>query len=380
VNLRLTLLPVHRWVGLTLGLIVLVSAVTGAGMAFRKELDPVLYPRLDHASACAAPLPLDAFLARARALHPTSAIDYLRLRGEPNATVAVRFLNRDTLYFDRCTGALGGSQNRYEGVFGALEWIHRGQWAAWGGWVMGAGALVFLTILSVIGVYLWWPRRRGAFLQGFVLNRKLKGPAFTLGLHRTVGAWAVIMLTLSAFTGLPNAFDGVKDAITAIGATGPEARPHSTRPEGSAKSPKLKMAQAWAMVERLTPGPREVLLHLARKPRDPIEIYVIEADAPHANARTYVYLDAYSGAVLRFEPYARSPIGARIYYWMLSLHTGEVGGVFGQLLLFLGAASVPVLAYTGYSAYLRRRFGLGRKKPVRPALATATAQSRRAAH
>ena len=32
-------LPVHRWLALTLGLIVLASAVTGAGMAFRKELD-----------------------------------------------------------------------------------------------------------------------------------------------------------------------------------------------------------------------------------------------------------------------------------------------------------------------------------------------------
>lgn len=376
-NLRLTLLPIHRWVGLTLGLIVVVSAVTGAGMAFRKELDPVVYPRLDHASACAAPAPLDTFVARARALHPASAVDYLRLRAGPASTVAVRFLDKDTLYFDRCTGELSGSQNRYAGVFGVLEWIHRGQWApSAGGWVMGAGALTFLSILSVIGVYLWWPRRRGAFLQGFVLNRKLKGPAFDLSLHRTVGAWAVLMLTLSAFTGLPNAFDGVKDAIMGIGVAGPEARPHSAPPAGAAKPARLPMAAAWETVQRMTPAPREVLLHLARKRTDPIEIYVIEAGAPHANARTYLYLDAYTGAVLRFAPYDRSPIGARVYYWMLSLHTGEVGGVFGQLLLFLGAASVPVLAYTGLSAYLRRRFGLGRKKAPRASAPAGVAEQR----
>jgi vanillate O-demethylase ferredoxin subunit len=350
-------------VGLTLGLLVLVSAVTGAGMAFRKELDPLVYPNLAHASTCAAPLPLDQFVTRAKAAHPAGAVDYLRIRGAANATVAVRFLDKDTLYFDRCTGAVMGSQNRYAGVFGVLEWIHRGQWASFGGEVMGIGALTFLLILSVLGVYLWWPRKPRSFVQGFVLNRKLKGPAFTLGLHRTVGAWAVVMLTLSAFTALPNAFDPVKAQIMAVGQTTPEAHPHSAPAPGLARAP---LQGAWDVVQRLTPAPREVLVHVARKPKDPVEIFIIEAGAPHGNARTYLFLDAYSDRVLRFEPYANASIGSRVYYWMLSLHTGEVGGLAGQLLLFLGAGSVPVLAYTGLSAYLRRRFPK-RKAPRQPA-------------
>ena len=34
---------------------------------------------------------------------------------------------------------------------------------------------------------------------------------------------------------------------------------------------------------------------------------------------------------------------------------GLVGGVTVQILLFLGALSVPVLAYTGIASYLKRR-------------------------
>src|SRR5216683_5715698 len=34
VKLRPAFLPVHRWFGLTIGLVVMVSAFTGAGMAF----------------------------------------------------------------------------------------------------------------------------------------------------------------------------------------------------------------------------------------------------------------------------------------------------------------------------------------------------------
>src|SRR5258708_40296288 len=38
------------------------------------------------------------------------------------------------------------------------------------------------------------------------------------------------------------------------------------------------------------------------------------------------------------------------------LHTGGIGGAVVQFLFLLGVLGVPVLAYTGFSSYLRRRF------------------------
>jgi uncharacterized iron-regulated membrane protein len=61
-------------------------------------------------------------------------------------------------------------------------------------------------------------------------------------------------------------------------------------------------------------------------------------------------------------PYSRMGSGSRLYFWMLSLHTGEVGGLFGQLVLWLGAMGALVLGYTGISAYIRRRFKLDKRK------------------
>ena len=62
---------------------------------------------------------------------------------------------------------------------------------------------------------------------------------------------------------------------------------------------------------------------------------------------------------------------------MLSIHTGQVGGILGQLLLFLGALSVPVLAYTGLRTYLRRRLrsAASRRSASAPARAHANAGS-----
>ncbi|MDB5673291.1 MAG: hypothetical protein JWM65_273 [Sphingomonas bacterium] len=369
-NWRRKLTPVHRWAGLTIGLVVMLSALTGAGMAFRDQLEPIFYPGVARTAPCAAPLSLDALAASARRLHPAGTLDYLRVRREADAPVAARFLNKDTLYLDRCTGAASASQNRYQGFFGVLEWLHRGQWAKVGGWVMGTGALALIVLLGGIGVYLWWPRKPRRFSQGFTVSRKMKGPAFNIGLHRAVGAWVAVPLLLSALTGLPNAFDGLHDAIVSLDGKA-ESKPVSAVP-ADPRAPRPALAAAWRTIDRLAPNASEVLIHVARGPRDPLEIYIIEAGAPHANARSYLWIDAWSGRVIDYVPYSRMGAGSRLYFWMLSLHTGEVGGLVGQLVLFLGAIGALALGYTGISAYVRRRFKLDRKRPAPARVAPAT--------
>jgi vanillate O-demethylase ferredoxin subunit len=192
----------------------------------------------------------------------------------------------------------------------------------------------------------------------------MKGPAFNIGLHRAVGAWAAVPLLLSALTGLPNAFDALHDAIVSLDGH-PRAKLASAPPV-DAHAVYIPLAAAWQTISRLTPNAREVLIHVARRPTDPLEIYIIEANAPHANARTYLYLDAWSGRVLSYVPYSEMGGGSRLYFWMLSLHTGAIGGPLGQLILFLGTVGALTLGYTGISAYLRRRLKLDRKRSAPP--------------
>jgi uncharacterized iron-regulated membrane protein len=374
VKLRPAFLRVHRWVGLTLGLVVMVSAFTGAGMAFRNQLDPHVYPQLFQASACAKPLPLQRVVASAKTALPKSKLVYIRVFPAGEAPAAVRFTHTDTVYVDRCTGLVTGAQNRYAGIFGSLEFIHRGQWAQAGGTLMGVGALSVVLILGAGGVFLWWPRNLRHFGRGFVMNRRLKGPALTLVLHRTTGAWVVTFLMLSALTGIPNAFPGVITAMMRVGAPASVAPLASVPPDGARPKP-LALDKVWKIVTRLSPEPREVLIPLTRHaPTDPLEIFIIAADAPHANARTYVDLDAYSGKVLKFTPYREASIGAKIYYFGLSLHTAKLGGIVGPICLFIGAIGALVLGVTGIQAFggrlLRRNAKLATAGRAAPANAS----------
>src|SRR5207245_288727 len=98
-RLRRYLLPLHRWCGLGAGLLFVLVALTGAAMAFRLQLEPVVSPALLTAPACAAPLPLDTLIAQARAANPgAGALAFIRLYADPGATVRIRFSDGQWVY------------------------------------------------------------------------------------------------------------------------------------------------------------------------------------------------------------------------------------------------------------------------------------------
>jgi vanillate O-demethylase ferredoxin subunit len=102
--------------------------------------------------------------------------------------------------------------------------------------------------------------------------------------------------------------------------------------------------------------PVRALLKFHNKKADaPMEGFLINQNAPHVHARSMIYVDAYSGTVLKYLPYSENSLGHKVYFWMLSFHTGQVGGVLGKIVLLFGAGSVPFMAFTGWKMYLSRR-------------------------
>jgi ferredoxin-NADP reductase len=357
-TLRTWLLPVHRWTGMTVGLVIVLMAVTGASIAFRPQLEPLLNRDLLTVPACIGRVPLDTLTANAVATRPDAKLDYIRLVAGDDAApripaAMVRFTDQQFVYLNPCTGAVLGQRHRWGGVLGTLEQVHRFRFMENGSLVTGTSALLFGVVLVLGGLYLWLPASVRGIRRALRFNSRLHGPARTISLHKTAGLYAGIVVLASVLTGLPQAFDWYKHALYSLaGSAQPAKAPVSEAPRGAVRLP---MEQLWQRAQQLVPHPQEVLMHYPAKARAAVEMYLIAHDAPHANARTMLYLDAYTGEVLRFIPYAASSAGHKLYFWTLSLHTGRIGGPAGQVLLMLGALTVPLLAWTGIGSYLRRR-------------------------
>ncbi|WP_329741404.1 PepSY domain-containing protein [Dyella sp. A6] len=357
---RSRLLQVHRWTGLTIGLLFCLMAATGAAIVFRAELEPVISRSLLTIPVCTSRVPLDELAANAAALRPGVKPDYVRIiagkPGEPRMPVAiVRLEDAVFVYLNPCTGKVLGQRPRYGGLLGRIEQIHRFLFIEHGRLIAGTCAMVFGLSLIIGGVVLWWPRTRTGWRMALAVKAGSPARLSAFHLHRVMGVCAAAVLLSLVLTGLPFAFKWYKQGIYTVTGSRMTVSPMSVVPAHDAR--RLPLETFWRTALTLVPDPQDALIHIPYKTRDPVEIWLIAHDAPHPNARTMLYLDAYSGKVLSFVPYAKNSLGFRLYFWMLSWHTGQYGGVFAQLLLLFGALSVPILGYTGIRNFIRRTRG-----------------------
>ena len=70
---------VHRWVGLTVGLVIVMMALTGSVNLFRAPLEPVINRDLLTVESCSERVPLDVLSANAQAVRPAAELDYIRI-------------------------------------------------------------------------------------------------------------------------------------------------------------------------------------------------------------------------------------------------------------------------------------------------------------
>jgi vanillate O-demethylase ferredoxin subunit len=360
IALRRVLRPLHRWTGLTVGLVILWMATTGSVLVLRKQFETPLDRDLLSVPACAQRISLDTLGANAAKAYPQGKLDYIRLvggeEGEARIPAAmVRFTDQMFVYLNPCTGEVLGQRGRYRGLFGTFEQLHRFRFMPNGGLIVGSSAIVFALVLIIGGFVLWWPGTWRGVRRALALRapRAAAGAARDIALHKSVGPYAALILLLLVLTGLPQSFDWYRDAVYRLAGSSPPQHAPTSR-EAAAGTPRLPMEAIWQRVQALDPQVREVLLHFPQRREDAVDIYAIDRDAPHPNARTLIALDAYTGDTLSYTPYAASSLGHRLYFWTLSIHTGLVGGWIGQALLLFGVLCVPVLGYTGIRSWLHR--------------------------
>ena len=351
----------HTWSGLILGLAIVMFAVTGAGLVLRPELDTVVNRDLLTVPVCRVPLPLDALDAAARVAHPKSKPYAIEITHDPAASTAIRFVDDDYVYLDPCTARVLGMRNHYGGFFGTLDWLHRfkfighgdGRGRVVGGWV----SAVFAVLLIIGGLVLWWPRRRGEFKSAVTFQWRRSGSARTLSLHKIVGLYCALLLLVIVLTALPLSFQPFRHLISWATQSAVDIPPPPKPERSPVGSRPLTMDVLWQRAQERVASIAWASLYYPAPHNGVAHIEILQRRMPHKNAKTQLYLNAYSGNTIRLDRYPTGiPEGRRVYLYLLALHSGLVGGLPYQLLLLLAVLGVPVQFYSGASVYLRRKF------------------------
>jgi uncharacterized iron-regulated membrane protein len=231
--MRKVLFQMHLWIGMGIGLYILVISVSGSLIIFRREFDRALCPRIIMVPRAGRPLTDAELRTKALAAYPDADFKQVEIHGAriPGAAVEVWLLGgslRLERLFDPYTGAnlndtVACEPRFVTGIADLHDNLARGRS---GLRVNGVGAIAAL-LLSASGLVLWWPRRT-RWRHSITLHRNVGGRRFIRELHGVLGFWCLALLLLWTTTGVyfafPAPFNALLDVFSVQGADTPASR------------------------------------------------------------------------------------------------------------------------------------------------------------
>ncbi len=381
-HVRAGFLQVHRWLGLTLGLVLALMGLTGATMAFEDPIMAALSPGVASVPVRSAPtLSPDALLARFSEGEPEAVVTTLTLRSKPGASPQVSFTeaaepggHARKLYLDPYDGHVLGPATGEE-FFATTRRLHRflllpGEGKGWGRQITGAAA-ISLIFFAFSGLYLRWPKRLLDWKVWLKPNLKAKRRGLYWSLHAVIGTWVFVVYLIIALTGLTWSYEWYRKGFQIV-LTG--TAPLAQEPAGPRKAAvPASLDKAYVAARPGGETPELVLLTVPRNAKATVRVRTLAADAAHDRAFDEWRIDGRTGAVREYKAYAVRSLGEQIVQARLAVHRGSFFGLPGQIVFMLAAATMPLFPITGYLLYL----GRGRR-PVRAKPAVATLKPGRA--
>ncbi len=384
-KVRRILFWIHLTAGTLAGCVIFVMSVTGAMLAFQRQIVQWSDSRYSIAGIFGETrIPIDVL---ANNLRSSRGADFssITLRSDPHSPVEFSFGRDRVVFVNPYTGAILGESHSLRAFFGKVENIHR--WLgvnagirSSGHAITGACTLIFL-LLILSGPILWWPKQlTWANLQKIIIPcRGLSGRAFFWNLHNVLGIWCALPLFIVALSGAVMSYGWATNLVyRATGNQPPSQAPpagvrlqeSSTSHSDQSRTPHVAAAQERpgarnskpTSVGPDAPVPLDMLFNVAsRKVRDWWSItmrtspgknvattLVIDAgDGGRPELRSVLTLNRNTGETIRWEPFSSYNAGRRLRTWFRFTHTGEAFGIPGEALAALASASAAMLAFSG---------------------------------
>ncbi|HTT06683.1 MAG TPA: PepSY-associated TM helix domain-containing protein [Steroidobacteraceae bacterium] len=216
VPLRRALFHVHRWVGLAIGVYVLLVSLSGGVIVYRGELDRVFATRTVVVRPRERRLSDAQLLAAARAAYPGVRFSAIQIHppSAPDRPAEVWFFfggrrvgpGRIKRLFDPYTGQDLGDPLGPEPA--PLSWIarlHENLLSGSIGLALNGVAAMLLTVLCLTGAVIWWPGS-ARWRRSVALRRHVGWRRLTWDLHSVLGFWGLLAVLMWSLTGIYLAF------------------------------------------------------------------------------------------------------------------------------------------------------------------------------
>lgn len=336
-NLRRTLLWLHRWAGVLAGLVVLVIGVTGGALVFERAIQrwlrPDLYPK--QATAKAERVSIQSAIQTLRDKQPQGFVQGIRLpRDEKDALVL--FAGPLAVHFDPHDGTLLGTRLRQGGWEQTMTKLHVNlMQGPTGGTVVVVATCITLG-LALTGLWLWWPLRIFGFRKGANFRR------FNLDLHSVAGLYSSVFLLILGISGL---------TLRYLHGEHPQPpRSPMAQPGGE----RLSVDEVVKRAEAALPGARAASIEMPPPQRPVMRVQLSFPEDGSPAGRSVAFISMLDGAVLGLHSSREGTLTQRYQMAQLSIHTGSIGGTATRWIAFLTCVALVLQIVSGYILWLKR--------------------------
>jgi uncharacterized iron-regulated membrane protein len=373
--MRATLVKLHRYVGLSVALFLVAAGLTGSVLAFQTEIDGWLNPRLFRVETPGPSLPLSMLVSRIEAAVPGASVRGITLPGNKHGSLRVSLAGRggepiaqDEIFVDGATGQILGGR-----LWGAarfdrphlIPFLYKLHYSlhlpgSWGIWLMGGVALAWM-LDCFVGFYLTLPRGKPFWKKWWPIWKIKRGAGsyrLNLDLHRALGLWLWGLLFLLALTSVAFNLNTqvFRPVLTALLPTSPSIwdrqTPMTSPPQRIGWDRAATLATA-EVKRRRWPDQPVSRISLAREEG----FYQVRLGLPHQAGfgPAAIYIATDTGRVLTTERGGEGKAGDVIDALVYPIHSGQIAGLPGRILICLSGLVVAMLSVTGVIVWLKKR-------------------------
>lgn len=383
----------HFYAGILFAPFLVILAVTGSVYLFKPQIEASIYKSYYDVAPQGNPISASRQLDAVKELYTDAQIVQYRPGEKADRSSEVKIVTEQgtaTVFIDPYTGNSLGLLQDKDRIMDKIEEFHGELTAGKLGDRIVELAACWALVLTVTGLYLWFPRKKRG-LSGVLVPRISKGrKVFLRDLHAVPAFWVTAGMLFLILTGLPwSGFWGTnfQTLVTNSGTGYPPSIWVGSTPQSTLKTKDIAEVP-WA-AENLEVPSSKVQEYLPISINDVVEIasregiypgytvylpktkesvYTLSVFPPKAQDEATIHIDQYSGAILADYRYDHYGFMGKVIAWGITLHKGTQFGWMNQAISLLICLGIILVAVSGFYLWLKRRPKQGIGAPSAPSI------------
>jgi uncharacterized iron-regulated membrane protein len=354
---------IHKWLGLTSGLIVFIVSITGCLFCFQDEIKDITREEIRFVKDAGQPY-LDPSALREKALEviPKAKSELIFYVARNRSAVVYTHNNKGNFYvfLNPYTGQHLYTEDPTTDFFMIVEYIHLYLLLPnyIGKHIVGGATIIFILLL-ITGLMQWWPKKRTDLKKRLSVKWSAKWRRINYDWHNVSGFYLSLAGIIIAITGLVFAYDWVGDGLYYTANLGQGNKEIETQ-HPSIDTTKFKSNSTHAADKAfgftLKNHPQHEMFYVVfpQKKKDPIETGAYPYALRFDHQSNY-HFHPQTGTLLTAEPYEHKSLGLQLNEMNYGIHTGQILNLPGKIMAFTASLIFAALPVTGLFIWYGRR-------------------------